>query len=433
VVFEIMPEEPERTSAQRPQASATYRFQMPAFVEVTIRRSGGIRKRLNSGKMIVLSADTDEQLAKNYGDNAMLVATEVMNTGNILLELSGQLIIRDEDNRLIKRCPLGAGRGAILPSTRSYLRSIIAKLRPGKYTLKAIIQYGGYSPAVTTQSVDISRSSAVVGEGGVSLPLEIELRPPYASLNIPPGAFRTFGATLINNEIFPVEIRVSKGQIYHDLEGEMWTTATADSGRSVANWLDIEPSEFVMDPLSRKAIRLSVNTPDTAAGGYYGCLLLNARAVDSIPTADDFLPSELSMPIVVETPAGIEYDGEIEDLRIDQTPSHGVTLKPTFRNTGNSHTMVRGFADIEMWTTYEPGGEEVVVLSEPKFERVGRVDIEVDSTYIFPGESRLLSSQTIEQLPAGRYRARVELSCGISPNMQTTSLEREFVIEKSEN
>jgi hypothetical protein len=433
VVFKILPAEDERPVSDQPLASTVYYYQMPAFVEISVARSGSALRRLKSGRIDVRTPETDSVLADNYGPDAMMVAAEIENTGNILVEARGQLIIRDENNRLVRRVPLGAGRGAILPGAKTFLRSIIQRLNPGLYSVRAIVQYGGHSPAVSLTSFEVSRRAAAqVGELGISIPLEIDIRPEELSFSAPQNAFRAFGATLINRESFPVAVDVSMGQIYHDVTGQLWTSPEADSGRALAGWVEYDPAEMKINPNRRKTVRLTLNVSDTAAGGYYGCLLFNARVADTADTAPAFLPTALSLPIYIEVPSGIEYAGEIVSMKIEETAYQGVTLRPVYRNTGNTHTTVNGLATIQMWSEDRAALDSLIVLSEPKFEDVGQVAIEVDSVLILPGEVRILSTQTVEFLPPGHYRAIVEIRCGPTPAAPTATLEKEFDIKPGE-
>ncbi len=427
VVFEIMPQRPPPGAGRL--GSSVYRFKMPAFVEITIKRPGGVLKRLESGEIIIRTPETDDKLAKLHGPDHILVATEIKNTGNILVEAKGQLIIRNEEGRLIRRVPMGAGRGAILPGAKTYLRSIIKRLNPGTYSLRAIMQYGGHSPAISLTNFEVSRRAATqTGDLDVSVPLEVDVRPQQINLSAPVNAFRAFSVALINRESFPVDVDVKLGQIYHDLHGQMWTSPSADSGRAVAGWLSYEPTAFTIAPNRRQTVRVTMNVPDTASGGYYGCMLFTTQSADTAAEAAGFLPSELFLPIGVKVPPHFEYAGEIIGIEIEETAAQGATLKPVFLNTGNVHTTVRGFATIQMWAEEKSVVDSLVVLSKPKFEDVGRVEIEADSVLILPGEPRMLSSETMELLPPGRYRAKVEISFG---SKEPATGEKEFVIKPS--
>jgi hypothetical protein len=425
IVFEILPGRPPRVS-EKSKMSASYRFQMPSFVEISVDRYGGVLKRVRSGEILVKTPEEHEKLKKRY-PNKFLIATEIENTGNLMLEVKGRLIIRDVNGRLIKQVPLGAGRGAILPGATTYLRSYVNRLNPGRYTLRSIVQYGGHSPAVSVTDYEVTRESASqVGELDVSIPLAVEIMPNNIDLKAPVSAFRPFGATIVNREQFPIEVIARAGQIYHDVNGELWSTTTADSGRAIVDWMEFEPKEFTINANRRQNVRVTVKVPEGATGGNYGCLLFSAKPVDTASDAESFLPAELRLPIQITVPPDFELSGEVTKVRAETSPTGGVGIQALFRNTGNMHVKISGQVTIQMWAEEKSIIDSMIILSDPRFEDVGRVKIESDSVLIFPGESRMLTSETMEQLPAGKYRARLEVNYGAK---QPALMDTEFVVK----
>jgi hypothetical protein len=424
IVFEVLPPD-DAGPAAGVMARATYKFQLPAFIEVSIKRSGGVMRRLRSGDIIVQTADQSEELAKAHGPDNMLVATEIENIGNVLVEAHGRIFIRDAQGRLAKLVPLGAGRGAILPGAKTVLRSIIKKLNPGTYSARTIVQYGGYSPAISEATFDVGRTSgARVGAASASMPFEVDLRPPDVRLSAPVGSFRVFGVTLINRESTPLRVTTKVEQFYHDHEGQMWTAPAMDTGRTIAPWVTYEPAEFTLDPNRPQSVRAQLSVPDSATGGYYGCLTFVAEKIDSTAKG---VPTELNVPVMLTVPPALVYAGLIDQIEVERNNNGGVSVRPLVRNTGNVHTIPSGSIVIQKWSDQTSAIDSLVVLSKPTFEDVGAVAIETDSTTILPGERRLLTSQTMENLPVGRYRAvaQVRFGAGTPP----VSKEKEFVIE----
>jgi hypothetical protein len=428
VVFELLPRQ-EAATAERPQASAMYRFKIPAYVEISIRRTGGSLRRLKAGDIIIQTPQDSPELAKEYGKDYFLVASEIENTGNILLEARGRITIRDPEGRLVKYVPLGAGRGAILPGAKTKLRSILKRLNPGKYTIRSIVQYGGHSPAISQTTYEITHSSTSrVGGIDVSAPVEIDVRPEIIRLAAPVKSFRAFGLTLLNRESNPVAINVRIGQFYHDIDGQEWTAASSDSGRSLARWLTYEPDSIVIPPNRQQNLRISLKVPDSAAGGYYGCVLLIAKPLDSTGAPGKAIPAELSVPIYVVVSPGLKYKGEIDNVEIDRPGGRGVAIKAVFRNTGNIHATASGTVLIQKWSEDKSVIDSLIVLSKPTYEDVGTVALEADSVLILPGERRMITSQTMEQMPVGKYKAVVQISFG--PKQPPVTKEKEFVVEK---
>jgi len=427
VVFELLP---KIKRGKEPDAMTTrfqYRFQVPSWLEITVKRRIGAKRRLVPGKITVTPTSEIPKLKKRFGNRGMRVSMEVENTGNIHVFTEGRLIIRDENRRLVRDTRLGGGRGLVLPGAKTPLRSIMPLPKPGKYTIKAFVDYGGRSPAIAQSTFEVSADrKSRVGESEVALPLYLEFRPEKYDHSVPAGGFRTLAISLMNREEAPVTVDVSLGQLTYSREGQMWISEEEPyTGRSCTPWLTVDPSQFTLKANRRKNIRVTLAVPDTAAGGYYGCVVLNARSMAD--TGEVNLPTPLYFPLYVTVPPDIEYGGEIVDVNFNQI-GQTVTLKTEFRNMGNIHEILRGNARIQMWVVPEKV-EGIEIVDTAQFKDFVEIKLETDSTYILPGGTRVISSQTMEGLPAGRYRAEVTIHYG---GKAPAKLEREFVIEQTE-
>lgn len=425
VVFEILQEKERRATGDAMGARFEYRFQMPAWIEIEIDRPRGSKRQMASGEVKVTPTADDPSLAKKYGENGMVVSAELENTGNVHVRTNGRLIIRDANRRLIRDTRLGGGRGTVLPAAKARLETIMQLPPPGTYTLKTIVEYGGRSPAISQTSFEITRERAArTGESEIALPLWIDLRPDRFEPSVPADGFRVFGVTLMNREDAPVEVDVDLGRIHYDEDGQMWVSDEAvDSGRSCAQWLTIEPRRFALDPQQRKNVRVTLNVPEGAAGGYYSCLVINGRMVAD--TGAPGLPTPMYCPILLSVPPDFARAGEIVDVVVDRPRETAFSLDTKFRNTGNIHELITGTVKLEYWTLPQ-AVEGLEVTSTARFEDVAVLSLETDSTYVLPGEIRSVSSQTAEGLPGGRYRARVSVNFG---GEAPATLEREFVIK----
>ena len=428
VVFEMVPETPVGPRGEPGLYSIDYTFQLPGWIEITIESARAARGRLTpSAVTVVPTADIPEML-KKYGDRGMVVTAEVENTGDIHVFTEGRLIIRDENRRLIRDTRLGSGRGAVLPGARTSLRTITKLPPPGKYVVKAIVEYGGRSPAIAQASFEItSERAARTGESGIALPLYIDLRPEEFEPSIPVGGFRVMSLSLLNREQEPVAVDVALGQISHDENGQMWVSEEkVDSGRTCASWLTIEPRSFVLESQRRKNVRITLKVPDGAAGGYYSCIVLNTRLASD--TGSSTLPSPIYCPILLSVPPDFEFGGEIVHVDVEHPVESAFMLKTEFRNTGNIHAIISGVASLERWT--EPGEiPGLVVIDTARYESVGVFKLETDSTYVLPGETRVVPSPSIDGLPEGRYRAQIVILYG---SETPAIMEKEFNIKMTQ-
>jgi hypothetical protein len=428
VVFEIMPETPLGPRGVPGLYSQDYRFQLPGWIEITIESARAARGRLTPTTLTVVPTADIPQMLEQFGDRGMVVTAEVENTGDIHVFTEGRLIIRDENRRLIRDTRLGSGRGAILPGAKSTLTTITRLPPPGKYVIKSVVDYGGRSPAISQASFEISpKGKAQAGESEAALPLYIDMRPEDFKPSIPVGGFRVMTLSLLNREQEPVAVDVALGQISHDEKGHMWVAEEkADSGRTCASWLTMEPRSFVLEPNGRKNIRVTLKVPDAAAGGYYSCVVVNTRPASE--TASTSLPSPIYCPILLSVPPDFEFGGEIVNVDVEHPVESAVMLKTRFRNTGNIHAIITGVASLERWT--EPGEiPGLVVIDTARYESVGMFKLETDSTYVLPGETRAVPSPSVDGLPGGKYRARIAILYG---SEKPAVIEKEFNIETTQ-
>lgn len=427
VVFEIAPEKTRAATGDAMAGRFEYRFRMPAWIEIEVKRPRGSQRRLAPGEIKVTPTADDPGLAKEYGDRGMAISAEVENIGNVHVRTKGRFIIRDENRRLVRDTRLGSGRGTVLPGAKTHLETITKLPRPGTYTIKAIVEYGGRSPAIAQTSFEITSDLAArIGESEVALPLWMDMRPDRFEPSVPSNGFRVFGVTLMNREDAPVEVDVGLGRIFYDKNGQIWVSEEdSDSGRSCAAWLTIEPRQFVLDPQRRKNIRLTLNVPENVAGGYYSSVILNTRLVAD--TGASRLPTPIYCPIFLSVPPDLERGGEITEVTFDRPRESAVTLIAEFRNTGNVHEIISGGVNLQRWLV-PAEVEGLEVTDTAKFEDVTTFLLESDSSYVLPGETRLVSSQTAAGLPEGRYRAQVTVVYG---GKTPATMEHEFVIKSS--
>ncbi len=426
VVFEVLQED-RKASPDVMEAMFEYQFQVPSWFEIIVKGRPGTQRRMLTGDIEITPTAQDSALAKQFGDRGMLVSVDVENTGNVHVVTAGRMVIRDENHRLIQDTRLGGGRGLILPGTKASIQTITGLPAPGKYTIKAFVQYGGRSPAVSQSTFEITKQhSSRVGATGAARSLFVEYRPEVFDKSIPAGGTRIFGINVMNREDKPINVDVSMGQVFFGMRGQMWVSEEVpDTGRSCIPWLKIDPLRFTLDPSRAQNLRASLTIPTDAKGGYYGCIILNAKsAQDSGATT---LPSQLNFPIFLTVPPGLEKSGEVTKIGVDQQPGSSVVLNTEFRNTGNIHVRLSGNAEIQFWRA--PGKlDSVEVVTEGRFENLAKVKFEADTAYVLPGQARILSSQVLAGFVPGRYRAMVEVFYG---EKKPATLEREFVIKES--
>ncbi len=425
VVFEMVQKERPAADPTALVFGARYRFQLPAWIEITIQSERAARGRLKPTTVTVVPTGDIPEMLEKYGDRGMVVTTEVENTGDVHVFTKGRLIIRDENQRLVRDTKLGSGRGAILPGAKASLTTITKLPPPGKYTAKAIVDYGGRSPAIAQTSFEITSGQAArTGKSDIALPLYVDLRPENFDPSIPVGGFRVMGLSLLNREQEQVAVDIGLGRISFDENGQMWVSdEQVDSGRTCASWLAIEPRNFMLDPDRRKNVQITLKVPDGVGGGYYSCLVVNTRLASD--TGSSTLPTPIYCPIFLTVPPDLKLGGEIVDVDVEHPTESAVMLKTEFRNMGNIHEIISGHVSLERWMEPEqvPG---LVITDTAKYERAGVFQLETDSTCVLPGGTRVVPSQIVDGLPKGRYRVQIVISFG---SETPAAIQKEFNIE----
>jgi hypothetical protein len=424
IIFEIVPDKPVGPKGQPGLYSVDYTFQLPGWIEISVESGRAARGRLTTGELTVVPTKEIPEIMQKYGDGGLVVTSQIENIGDVHVFTKGRMIIRDENNRLIRDTRLGSGRGAVLPGAKSILKTITKLPPPGKYSIKTIIDYGGRSPAIAQANFEISEEfRSKVGKTGVAEPLSLEIRPERLEQSVPAGGFRVLSLSLLNREQKSVAIKIDLGQMAYDDDGNLWATEEiTDSGRSCAPWIAIEPKNFVLPPNGRRNVRISLKVPEDAKGGYYTCAIINARTEKD--TSETTLPSPTNCPIVLTIPTTFEIAGEIIKVDVEHPVETAVSLKAKFKNNGNVHTVLFGGVNLERWV--EPGDVPgLVVIDTGRYESAGLFKFETDSTYILPGETRTIKSQIVSGLPAGKYRAQIAIMYGLEKPLR---FEKEFEI-----
>lgn len=424
VVFEFVPAAGQTAD---PGAMATrfdYRFQVPSWLEITVKRATGARRMLVPGDISVTPTSEIPDLKERFGDRGLRISIDAENTGNIHVFTQGRLIIRDENRRLVRDTRMGGGRGLVLPGTKVALRSIVEAPKPGKYTLKTFIDYGGRSPAIAQTTFEITADKkSSVGSSEVAMPLYLEYRPEIIESSIPAGGFRTFAVNMMNREAAPVAIDVQLAGLTFTDDGQIWIPEEeTEIDRSCTPWLTVDPPQFTLDANRRQNMRVSLAVPDTASGGYYACIILNAyQTADSVKKG---LASPVYIPVYVTVPPNIELGGKIVAVNTEQGAGD-ISLNVKFQNTGNIHEIVVGRANIQKWVEPE-AVEGIEVVDTARFENLVSFALLTDSTYILPGKTRLISSQSVQGLAPGRYRAEVIVRYG---GKEPAKKEHEFFVD----
>jgi len=405
VVFEVVPEE---ASPGEKLGSVTYRFRMPTFVEVTIKRFGGMLRKASISEFRVESV-TDKRLLEKIGTDAISFAATVENEGNIHVIGKGSLIIKNKEGRTKKRVPLGGGRGVVIPGATVHFASLLKKPPAGEYTAQAVMNFGGLSPAVAEIPFTVTRTkSAALGSFKASSYIALDIKPEHLEMKIPTRGFRAFTFSLRNDERDTVKIEAHLKDIEYDEEGNLVLLDSSENGRSCREWISLEPQEFTIAPDKREQVKLILQAPTEGEGGYYACVVFDALLKSSKEGA---ISTPFQIPVILSVPPNLDQKGEIVDLQMEASTGRPAVFTTYFKNTGNIHLKLKGKISLEVLKEIKPTGD-IIYIGESKYEKVGELSFDEVEQYVLPDGIRKMEAGYPGALEAGKYLAEVTIDYG---------------------
>jgi hypothetical protein len=374
--------------------SATFQYMLGSYVEVTMV-SGLTRRVVGISNLQVVTVRGNKALEDQYGRDAFYIMADVTNSGNIGVIADATLRIRQQKGLLQRDVPLGSGRGMVLPAATVKYRSLFTDRPPaGIYTAEATLNYGGYKPAIAKMVFSVAQDGQIIPGRVESVEtVGLGITPARFDLQAGPGSRKTVGVTVQNVEDYPVTIVTSKLPLSQTPAGRL--VAQPDPAiKSCVDWIEVDPDTFVVEPNTRKRLRVTINVPQDAQGSAYSRLAfipqgteVSAQSMEEAYTTDIFLALAPGM------------EQKIEVTSFDVTS--GGRFKPvacTFnvKNVGNAYVNIDATAQIS--STAGPAVREI---------RLDNRD-----TRILPGVTRSFTITDQQGLEAGSYNVELTIRVG---------------------
>jgi hypothetical protein len=420
VVFEVVP---ERAPAGEKLGSVRYHFRMPAFVEVTIKRFGGLLRKASITDLRV-DPVTDKRLLQEIGTDALAFSASVENQGNIHVMGKGTLIIKTKEGKTKRRVPLGGGRGIVIPAATVNFQSLLRKPPPGEYIARAVMNFGGLSPAIAEIPFTVTRTkSSALGSFKASSFMGLDIKPERLEMKVPQRGFRVVTFSFKNDERDTVEVRAYLKDLGFDQDGDLVMLDSSEIGRSCGKWISLEPQEFTIAPEKRERVKFTLQAPSEGQGGYYTCVVFDAMLRGS---KEDAISTPFQIPVLLSVPPHLDKEGEIVDVMVEASAGRPATVTALFKNTGNIHVKPRGRVALKLWKETKFTTDDFTVVSRPEYEAVGGVFFEEVEQYVLPGGIRKMLAGYPEALEAGKYLAEVLIAYGGS---EPIKFEKEFRVK----
>lgn len=282
------------------------------------------------------------------------------NKGNIHISANGEVVIKDEKDRIICKDKLVTRKGeTILPEgVCKYVSHLRRTLPMGTYTIKAILDYGGVKSAVKEMAFYSKgvASNLEVREDGTkkeSIPFCM-IFPPTLEMEVLPGRFFSRVLTLKNTRNEPIRVRPKIMDFDITPTGVVKYLNPGETSFSAANWFKLESlEEFIIPEEGEKRLKLSIKIPSDAEGGRYATFVLEA-------VTEDGLQSISEMPLLISVNYNIKKEIKIAKFKVatfkKQADELVIMCSIKIENTGNIHFNPKKYLLI-----YNPNGE----ASEP--------------------------------------------------------------------
>jgi len=224
--------------------------------------------------------------------------------------------------------------------------------------------------------------------------LSLDVSPAKYEFQLAPGKNQTIPILVRNGGGVSVHILVSMGDFQVERDGNYKFLPLGKGPYSMANWVDVNPREFDLDPQSFKQVRFTVTVPAGASGEYSDLVFFTTRP----PRRPGGLAiaERVASKLYEIVPDTAKFAGEIDDVAA-KPDSSGEKYVVDFHNTGNAHVYLSGRVEIKSGSQVI---DRVVLPKDMLVERNGKRMIEAVG----------------KKLPAGSYSAIAFIDYG-GPNL----------------
>jgi hypothetical protein len=183
--------------------------------------------------------------------------------------------------------------------------------------------------------------------------LDFSLDPSWVRMAGKPGETLEFSVNAINNGSKALKIGVEVNDMLNQLspDGELQRVyvppATAE--RSIAKWLTVNESEFVLEPKQTRAVPFVMTVPPEGDGVYYSILFFRGLGVaeqkgeSEVPKTTIMIQPRLGTLIFCESKDTVRRVGKLLDLKFDPpTDEEPLKIHYEIENTGNADILLTG-------------------------------------------------------------------------------------------
>ncbi|MFN2462055.1 MAG: hypothetical protein ABR591_15480 [Candidatus Velthaea sp.] len=209
--------------------------------------------------------------------------------------------------------------------------------------------------------------------------ISLDVSPAKYELQVAAGRAETIPITIRNTSDGPVHIQTTLSDFMVARDGNYEFLPAGKARFSMANWVDVNPREFDLEPQTFKQVRFSVNVPSGTAGEYSTLVFFTTRP--SRKPGGLAIAERVASKLYELIPDSARFAGEIDDVstKSDMAGQHYMVA---FHNTGNAHVYLSGRVEIKQ------NGQVVDRVTMPKdmlVERDGKRLVDAAGKKLAPG------------------------------------------------
>ncbi|MFW6016701.1 MAG: hypothetical protein ACOCRK_09710 [bacterium] len=202
----------------------------------------------------------------------------------------------------------------------------------------------------------------------------------------------TFTVYNLGDEI--EEVYIDTGDWDYDFEGNNRILPPLSIEKSLANWLQITPSYFVLDKGEQKRVELSINIPHEEVGPYWGLAFVknNPKLTGETEEVNGrstkmYASQTYAIKVNYTDVNNNQKEGKIVKASVNYDKNSLLNFETVFENLGNSFLEPKGKIEI-----INEDGQQVDVVNIKKF-------------MVLPGYKRKIQTPYNKDLSAGNYVA----------------------------
>lgn len=243
----------------------------------------------------------------------------------------------------------------------------------------------------------ISVAVCLLGAAQAKAQMSLMVSPIRVEHQVKRGTEETNVIQVVNTSSEPTRVSVHLEDWTMDRKGNVTLSIAGSDPDSCAGWLQLNPTDFRLDPGQTRQVRYSMSVPvEAAERGYRAAIVLEGipREEEGAAKKRVSLRGRIAA-MVYATVGNPEIRAQFQDFQV-KAANKEISFKLTLANQGDVHFRIR-----KSWIT----------IKDSKGEEVGRV--EVPEIPVLPGGTREFEFKKDDLvLPKGSYLAEAILDVG---------------------